>query len=110
MPMEMPKDNSGLLFEDCEPATLFREFAAECIELAQTNPSPEKRALYIKMSAMWHEMAQRWERGALPKYKKTLPRCPKCNEPMRAVEYATFNCVPCEVTLSYGNHEDEGDG
>ena len=40
--MELPKDDSGLLFEDCEPATLFREFAAECIELAQTNPSPEK--------------------------------------------------------------------
>jgi hypothetical protein len=48
MPMEKPKDNSGLLFEDCEPATLFREFAAECIELAQMNPLPEKRALYIK--------------------------------------------------------------
>ena len=44
--MELPKDNSSLLFEDCEPATLFREFAAECIELAQTNPSPEKRAVY----------------------------------------------------------------
>jgi hypothetical protein len=108
--MEMPKDNSGLLFEDCEPATLFREFAAECIELAQTNPSPEKRALYMKMAGMWHQMAQRWERGVLPKNKKTLPRCPKCNEPMRAVEYATFNCVPCEISLSYGNHEDEGDG
>ena len=49
--MELPKDNSGLLFEDCEPATLFREFAAECIELAQTNTSPEKRALYMKMAA-----------------------------------------------------------
>jgi len=53
--------------------------------------------------------AQRWERGVLPKSKKTLPRCPKCNEPMRAVEYATFNCIPCEITLSYGNHEDEDD-
>ena len=74
MPMEMPKDNSGLLFEDCEPATLFREFAAECIELAQTNPSPEKRALYLKMSALWHQMAQRWERGVLPKKLKRLCR------------------------------------
>jgi hypothetical protein len=54
-------------------------------------------------------MAKRWERGVLPKNKKTLPRCPKCNEPMRAVEYATFNCVPCEITLSYGNYEDEDD-
>ena len=60
MPMELPKDESGLLFEDCEPATLFREFAAECIELAQTNPSPEKRALYMKMASMWHQMARRW--------------------------------------------------
>jgi hypothetical protein len=62
MPMAMPKDNSSLLFEDCGPATLFREFAAECIELAQTNPSPEKRALYVKMAGVWHEMAQRWEK------------------------------------------------
>ena len=66
MPMEMPKDNSGLLFEDCEPATLFREFAAECIELAQTNPSPEKRKLYMQMSSMWHQMAQRWEKKGQP--------------------------------------------
>jgi len=44
----------------------------------------------------------------LPKSKETLPRCPKCNEPMRAVEYATFNCGPCEIILSYGNHEDDG--
>ena len=60
--MELPKDNGGLLFVDCEPATLFREFAAECIELAQTNSSPEKRALYVKMASVWHEMAQRWEK------------------------------------------------
>ena len=71
--------------------------------------SPDKRALYLRMASVWHQMALRWERGVLPKSKKTLPRCPKCNEPMRAVEYATFNCVPCEITLSYGNHEDEGD-
>ena len=107
--MEMPKDNSGLLFEDCEPAKLFREFAAESIELAHTIPTPEKRAMYLKMASLWHQMAQRWERGVLPKRKKTLPRCPKCNEPMRAVEYALFNCGPCEITLSYGNQEDEGD-
>ena len=61
MPMESLNDKSGLLFEGCEPATLFREFAAECIELAQTAPTPEKRALYMQMSSMWHLMAQRWE-------------------------------------------------
>ena len=41
---------------------LFREFAAECMELAQTASSPEKRALYLKMASVWHEMAQRWEK------------------------------------------------
>jgi hypothetical protein len=105
----MPKVNNKPAFEDCDPATLFREFAAESMELAQTTPTPEKPALYLKMAGMWFQMAQRWERGVLPKNKKTLPRCPKCNEPMRAVEYATFDCAPCEITLSYGNYEDEGD-
>jgi hypothetical protein len=61
-----PKDNNEFLFDDGEPAILFREFAAECIELAQTNPSPEKRALYMKMAAMWHQMAQRWEKKGQP--------------------------------------------
>jgi hypothetical protein len=58
----MPKENDGLTFEGCEPSTIFREFAAECLELAQTAPSPEKNALYLKMASVWHEMAQRWER------------------------------------------------
>ena len=31
-------------FEGCEPSMLFREFAAECAELAQGTPSPEKRS------------------------------------------------------------------
>jgi len=62
MPIELPKDNSGLLFEDCEPATLFREFAAECIELAQTASSPAKHALYTRMASAWHQLAQRWEK------------------------------------------------
>jgi len=106
----MPKERNGPTFEGCEPPTLFRDFAAECLELAQTSPTPEKRARYLKMASMWFQMAQRWERGVLPKNKKTLPRCPKCYEPMRTVDCATFNCVPCEITLSYGNHEDEGDG
>ena len=91
----MPNGNKGSTFEGLNPPTLFREFAAECMELAQTTPLPDKRALYLKMASMWFQMAQRWERGVLPKSKKTLPRCPKCNEPMQAVEYATFDCVPC---------------
>jgi hypothetical protein len=58
----MPKENNGITFEDSEPSTLFREFAAECIELSKTTPTLEKRALYLKMASVWHEMAQRWEK------------------------------------------------
>jgi hypothetical protein len=58
----MPKENNKTTFEGRDLPTLFREFAAECIELAQTNSSPEKRALYMKMACVWHQMAQRWEK------------------------------------------------
>jgi len=58
----MPKENNELSFERCDPATLFRGFAAECMELAQTIPTTEKRALYLKMASVWHQMAQRWEK------------------------------------------------
>jgi hypothetical protein len=57
----VPKDNNSHIFEGSEPSTLFREFAAECMELAQT-ATPEKRALYLKMASVWHQMAQRWEK------------------------------------------------
>ena len=49
-------------FEGCEPTMLFREFAAECAELAQGTSSPEKRTLYLKMASVWHQMALRWEK------------------------------------------------
>ena len=62
----MPKENTNKTFEDCEPSILFREFAAECMELAQTTPTPEKRALYLKMASLWHQMAQRWEKKGEP--------------------------------------------
>jgi hypothetical protein len=55
----MPKENEEPCFEGLSPPTLFREFAAECMELAQTIPSHEKRALYLKMASVWHQMAQR---------------------------------------------------
>jgi hypothetical protein len=38
---------------------LFREFAAECMELAQTASSPEKHVMYMKMASVWFQMAQR---------------------------------------------------
>ena len=50
------------IFEGSDPSTLFREFAAECTELAQTTPTREKRSLYMKMASVWHKMAQRWEK------------------------------------------------
>jgi hypothetical protein len=59
----MPKENNGPTFEGCNPATLFREFAADCIELSQTDRSPEKHVLYMKMASVWHQMAQRWEKS-----------------------------------------------
>jgi len=58
----MPKENEEACFESLNPQTLFREFAAECMELAQTVPSHEKRALYLKIASVWHQMAQRWEK------------------------------------------------
>ena len=58
----MPKENEEPCFEGLNPPTLFREFAAECMELAQTVHSHEKRALYLKMASVWHQMAQRWEK------------------------------------------------
>jgi len=30
------------------------------------NPTPEKRALYLKMASLWHQMAQRWEKKGEP--------------------------------------------
>ena len=58
----MPKENEEPSFEGLNAPTLFREFAAECMELAQTTSSHEKRALYLKMASVWHQMAQRWEK------------------------------------------------
>jgi len=58
----MPKENNGPTFEGLDPPTLFREFASECMELARTTPTHEKRTLYLKMASVWHQMAQRWEK------------------------------------------------
>jgi hypothetical protein len=60
------KEDNGITFASRDPSTLFREFAAECMELAQTASSSEKRALYMKMASMWHQVAQRWEKKSQP--------------------------------------------
>ena len=62
----MSKENDDPTFEGLNPPSLFREFAAECMELAQTTPTPEKRALYLKMASLLHQMAQRWEKKSSP--------------------------------------------
>jgi hypothetical protein len=58
----MSEENNGPTFEGLYPSALFREFAAECVELARMAQTPEKRALYLKMAGVWHQMAQRWEK------------------------------------------------
>ena len=67
----MPKENNEPTFEGCEPSILFREFAAECMELAQTTPTPEKRTLYMKMAASgirWHSAGKRKAKRELAHY------------------------------------------
>jgi hypothetical protein len=58
----MPKENDDPTFEGLNAPMLFREFAAECMELAQTAPTPKKRTLYMRMASVWHQMALRWEK------------------------------------------------
>ena len=58
----MPGKKDEITFEGCEPSMLFREFAAECMELAQAASSPEKQTLYMRMAGVWFKMAQRWEK------------------------------------------------
>ena len=45
-----------------ELAKQFRDFAAECMELARTARSLEKRKVYLEMARIWHQMALRWEK------------------------------------------------
>ena len=45
MPKEN-KENNGPQFEGLNPPALFREFAAECMDLAQTAPTPKTNAVY----------------------------------------------------------------
>jgi hypothetical protein len=54
----------GLLFEGCEPPTLFREFAAECLELAQTTPT--RHTLNVPAAIWIHDDALERDFGAKP--------------------------------------------
>jgi hypothetical protein len=44
---------------------MFREYAAEFLQLARSATSTEARFLYIKMASIWQETAVRWERDLL---------------------------------------------
>jgi hypothetical protein len=57
----MPEEDENPIFGGWNPK-LLRELAAECAELARTAASSEKRALYLKMASIWHQMAQRSEK------------------------------------------------
>ena len=58
----MPKLSSEPITEGLNaPATQFREFAAEYMELARKSPSLERRMVYLNMASAWHHTAVRWE-------------------------------------------------
>jgi len=48
---------------------LFREYAAEFVELARNATSPQ-RFLFLKMANIWQETAIRWERDLLKDQEK----------------------------------------
>ena len=59
----MPKEYSTTIAEGLDTASMqFREFAAECMELAQNSSSLERRMVYLKMASVWHQTALRWEK------------------------------------------------
>src|SRR5215469_13241376 len=61
---ECRKKTTGLTFERLNP-TLFREFATECMESARGATSPKERTLFLKLSGMWEQLAQSWEKKGL---------------------------------------------
>jgi len=58
--------------EDAPDASsrMFREYAAEFLQLARNATSTETRFLYIKMASIWQETAIRWERDLLSDQEK----------------------------------------
>ena len=49
---------------------MFREYAAEFVQLARNATSAETRFLFIKMASIWQETAIRWERDLLKDQEK----------------------------------------
>ena len=46
------------------PAAQFREFTAECLELAAKTRSPEKRRVYLDLARACFQLALRWEKDS----------------------------------------------
>ena len=49
---------------------LFREYAAEFVELARNATSADQRFLYLKAANIWQETAIRWERDLIKDQEK----------------------------------------
>ena len=49
---------------------LFREYAAEFVELARSAASADQRFLYLKAANLWQETAIRWERDLIKDQEK----------------------------------------
>ena len=62
--------------EDAPDASsrMFREYAAEFLQLARNATSTEPRFPYITMASIWQETAIRWERDLLRDQEKLLHR------------------------------------
>ena len=73
---ECRKKTTGLTFEGLNPA-LFREFATECMELARGTGSRKERTLFLKLSGMWEQLAQSWEKKGLVGAKRLLHGLPR---------------------------------
>jgi hypothetical protein len=46
------------------PAAQFREFTAECLELAEKARSPERRRVYLDLARVCFQLALRCEKGS----------------------------------------------
>jgi hypothetical protein len=46
------------------PAARFREFTAECLELALETHLPEKRQMYLDLARVCFQLAFRWEKAS----------------------------------------------
>jgi hypothetical protein len=69
--MSVERDN--ILPPEAAPdasSKLFREYAAEFVELARNSTSADQRFLCLKMANIWQETAIRWERDLVKDQEK----------------------------------------